>query len=83
MQPESARIVFAVARRALDMRKEGMRNYIAYFEKTLESLRPARAPMSGVLPEHRRGRRAGRMDPRPAALQMDEPLAAPDADSFY
>jgi hypothetical protein len=83
MEPESARIVCAVARRALDMRKEGVRNYIAYFEKTLESLRPARERVSGALPERRRGRRAGRTDPPASALQMDELLAAPDADSFY
>ncbi len=29
------------ARSALDMRKTGMRNYISYFEETLESLRPS------------------------------------------
>jgi len=83
MQPESARIVCAVARRAIDMRKEGVRNYIAYFEKTLESLRPARPRLGGGLPGHRRVRRTGATDARTALLQMDELLAAPDADSFY
>ena len=83
MQPESARIICAVARRALDMKREGLRNYIAYFEKTLESLRPARPRLGGGLPGHRRVRRMGATDARTALLQMDELLAAPDADSFY
>jgi hypothetical protein len=40
MESESARILWETARLALDARKAGMRNYIAYFEDTLESLRP-------------------------------------------
>ena len=34
-----ARLIYDLARRALDMRRSGMRNYIAFFEKTLASLR--------------------------------------------
>jgi len=42
LEAEYARLLCDAARRALDARKAGMRNYIAYFEETLESLRPSR-----------------------------------------
>lgn len=41
IRPECARLIWAIARRALEMRKEGTRNYISYFEKTLEHHRPS------------------------------------------
>jgi hypothetical protein len=42
IEPEDAKLLCETARRALDMRKAGMRNYIAFFEETLASLRPKR-----------------------------------------
>ncbi len=38
VRPECARLICSVARRAVEMRRTGRRNYIAYFEKTLEGL---------------------------------------------
>lgn len=38
IQPAHARLVYDVARRAVELRQSGMRNYIAYFERTLKSL---------------------------------------------
>jgi hypothetical protein len=39
IRPEYAKLIYTVARRAVDMRKTGTRNYISYFEKTLDDLR--------------------------------------------
>jgi len=41
IRPEYARFICATARRAVEMRKAGTRNYISYFEKTLEHHRPS------------------------------------------
>lgn len=41
IRPEYARLICATARRAVEMRKAGTRNYISYFEKTLEHHRPS------------------------------------------
>jgi len=38
ISPENARLIHAVASRALEMREKGTRNYIAYFEKTMKEL---------------------------------------------
>jgi hypothetical protein len=40
VRPECAMLIYSIARRAVDMRKTGLRNYIAYFEKALEQLKP-------------------------------------------
>jgi hypothetical protein len=79
MGPEGARLLWTAARRALAAREAGVRNYIAFFEKTLESLYPA--------PERKaaggRGRKGDRLGANlPAGLEMDELLGAPDADTF-
>jgi hypothetical protein len=37
IQPTYARLVYAVAKRAIELRQNGMRKYIAHFEKTLAS----------------------------------------------
>ena len=39
IRPEYARLIWTTARRAVEMRKTGTRNYISYFEKTLEAHR--------------------------------------------
>lgn len=36
VRPEASRILFTVARRAVELRAGGLRRYIAYFERTLE-----------------------------------------------
>jgi hypothetical protein len=38
ISPDKARLIHSVATRALDLRERGTRNYIAYFEKTMEEL---------------------------------------------
>ncbi len=40
IRPGCAMLIYSVARRAVDMRKTGLRNYIAYFEKALKQLKP-------------------------------------------
>jgi hypothetical protein len=75
IRPGSAKLVFDVARSAVGMRKAGMRNYIAYFEKTLERLRHSRAGSAGHRPAGRPGATAA-----PGNLQVEEFLAAPDGD---
>jgi len=49
IRPEYAKLIWTTARRAVEMRQAGTRNYISYFEKTLERhgpspRRPRRAP---------------------------------------
>jgi hypothetical protein len=72
IRPECARLIYEIARRAVEMRKTGMRNYISYFEKTLDRFR---SPDLG---------RLGAERPRDPSndLQMDELLVAPERDSF-
>jgi len=41
IRPECARLICRIARQALERRRTGTRNYISYFEKTLEDLRPS------------------------------------------
>jgi hypothetical protein len=38
IQPPQAQLICDTARRAIDLKRAGMRNYIAYFEKTLKSV---------------------------------------------
>jgi hypothetical protein len=40
VRPECAMLVYSIARRAVEKRRTGFRNYIAYFEKALEQLKP-------------------------------------------
>lgn len=48
IRPECARLIYRIARQAVDMRKAGVRNYISYFEKTLTGIkqRPPRKERS-------------------------------------
>ena len=39
IRPECARLIYNVARRAVEKREAGVRNYISHFEKTLERLK--------------------------------------------
>jgi Zn-dependent peptidase ImmA (M78 family) len=39
IRPECARLIFTVARQSIEKRNSGLRNYIAYFEKTLKALK--------------------------------------------
>lgn len=72
IRPECARLIYEIARRAVEMRKTGMRNYISYFEKTLDNLRsPACRP-----------RGAERLRDPSDDLQVNELLVAPDRDSL-
>jgi hypothetical protein len=73
IRPECARLIYWIARRAVDMRKTGTRNYIAYFEKTLERLR---SPAWGY-----RGAAVERPDPT-FDLEMNELLSAPHGHSL-
>ena len=59
LEAANARLLCDAARRALEARKAGTRNYIAYFEETLESLRPSRAGLTSVPPHSRRRERRG------------------------
>lgn len=70
IRPECARLIYEIARRAVEMRKTGMRNYISYFEKTLDSLRP---------PDPRAHRAERPREPL-RSLEVDELLVAPDRD---
>lgn len=74
IRPECARLLYLVARRAVEKRKTGMRNYISYFEKTLERLRSPAWGSCGAGVERPRDPTFG--------LEMDELLAAPDGHSL-
>ncbi len=75
IRPDSARLIYMIARHAVGLRRAGTRNYIAYFEKTLARLRCASPrPERGEADERRGTDMARRF------LQMDEFLAAPDGD---
>ena len=63
LEPEISMLLCETARRALAERKAGRRNYIAYFEETLESLRPPRAGVGTIPPA--RDARGGSASPRP------------------
>lgn len=90
IEPESAKILCDTARLALAKRKEGLRNYIAFFEETVESVRRGRKALAGASPgrARRKGRAAAfetgkhakipRADAAP--LQVDVLLPAPDGD---
>jgi hypothetical protein len=73
---DCARLIYEIARHAVGLRRVGTRNYIAYFEETLERLRRAPPPARTGADEWGGAESARR------CLQMDEPLATPDGDPF-
>ncbi len=78
IRPDCAKLICRIARRAVEMRKIGTRNYISYFEKTLEGLRPSirRAAMSVEATSAARYQLAAREDQEPKQTSppaRDEP----------
>ena len=66
VQPPYARLICAVARRAIELKQRGLRNYIAYFERTLASNEPLFERDHPLEPVRRIGLRGGKpaVDPR-------------------
>ena len=88
--PGSAKILCDTARLALAKRKEGLRNYIAYFEETIESFRrerktreeasPGRARRTGRAAVFETGKHAKTRHAEASPLQVDVLLSTPDGD---
>ncbi|UCG51177.1 MAG: hypothetical protein JSW58_13400 [Candidatus Latescibacterota bacterium] len=51
IRPEYAKLIYSIARRAVEMRKRGSRRYISYFEKTLENLKRRTPPETLSAPD--------------------------------